>query len=102
MSELIKVPLTQAPLPEQIKAILRFVIHTVVGALLFSIVGVVAILLSYLTSFIEGSHVSPYILYGFQGLEIFLFAADIVCLVIFVVKETLIFCRQIWHPPEEA
>jgi hypothetical protein len=45
-----------------------------------------------------GAHISPYILYGVQGMEFFLFAADFVCLVAFVVKETLIFLRDICRP----
>jgi hypothetical protein len=73
----------------------HFVAHTVVGVVLFSIVGGVAVLLNQGTILIEGTGVSPYIVLAIRGLEFFLFAADLVCTVVFVAVETLILLRDV-------
>jgi hypothetical protein len=67
------------------------VLHTLVGVFLFSLVGGAAMIVNYFTVYIERSGVSPYILCGVQGLEFFLFAADFICMIVFIVKEVLIF-----------
>ena len=82
-----------------LKLAARFVLHTVVGALLFSMVGGVAVLLNYAVNLIQGSGVSPYMILAVQALEFFLFAVDFICLVVFVIKEAWILVREIVHPP---
>jgi hypothetical protein len=86
------------PIPLPIKHVIRFVLHTCTGILLFGMVGGAAVVLNYLTQLMEGARLSPYILYAVHGLEFFLFAADFICLVAFIVKETLIFLRKTCLP----
>lgn len=76
----------------------RFAFHTIVGIVLFSLVGGAAVLLNYFTNLIEHVGVSPYVIMAIQGLEFFLFAVDFLCLVVFVSEETWIFCREIVRP----
>ena len=52
-------------------------------------------LLNWGTDLLSTTTVSRYIIYAVQGLEFFLFAADFICLVVFVIKETWIFLREI-------
>jgi len=83
--------------PPQIRLVLKFVVHTVVGILLFSVAGTTAVCLNYLTGLIEETHVSPYILSGVQGLEFLLFAADFICLLVFLIRETIMFLVDVWR-----
>jgi hypothetical protein len=62
----------------------RFVLHTLAGVFLFSLVGGVAVLLNYGTVLIERSGVSPYATLAVRGLEGFLFVVDFLCIVVFV------------------
>jgi hypothetical protein len=78
----------------------RFVLHTIVGVLLFALVGAAAVALNYCAGWIAQADVSKYIVYAIQGLEIFLFSADFLCIIAFVIKETLIFLRDIIVPRE--
>jgi hypothetical protein len=73
----------------------RFALHTLVGVVMFAVVGGAAVFLNYFTNLIEQLGISPYIVVAIQGLEFFLFAVDFLCLVIFIVKETWVFCREI-------
>jgi hypothetical protein len=66
----------------------RFALHTLVGVVMFAVVGGAAVFLNYFTNLIEQLGISPYIVVAIQGLEFFLFAVDFLCLVIFIVKET--------------
>jgi hypothetical protein len=73
----------------------RFAFHTIVGIVLFSLVGGAAVSLNYFTNLIEQMGVSPHIITAIQGLGFFLFAVDFLCLVVFVGKEAWDFCRDI-------
>ena len=64
------------------------------GVVLFSLMGGAAVLLNYFTSLIERVGVSPHIIMTIQGLGYFLFAVDLLCLVVFVGKEAWDFCRD--------
>src|SRR5208283_988647 len=54
----------------------RFVLRTILGVLLFALVGVAAIILNYCAGLVAQFGVSKYIVYAIWGLEIFLFFAD--------------------------
>jgi len=73
----------------------RFVLHTLAGVFLFSLVGGVAVLLNYGTVLIEQSGVSPYAMLAVRGLEGFLFVVDFLCIVVFVGTETWTFIRDV-------
>ena len=59
----------------------RFVLHTVVGDVMFGVVGGATVLLNYCADLSAATSVSRYIVAAIQGLEFFLFAADFICLV---------------------
>jgi hypothetical protein len=73
----------------------RFASHTIAGVVLFTLVGVAAVLLNYFTNLIEQVGVSPYIIMAIQVLGLFLFAVDLLCLEVFISKEAWDFCRDI-------
>jgi hypothetical protein len=73
----------------------RFVLHTIVGVMLFALVGAAAIVLNYCAGWIAQAGVSTYVGAAIQVLEIFLFAADFLCIIVFVTKETFGFLHAI-------
>ena len=73
----------------------RFVLHTVAGVFLFSVIGGVAVLLNYATLQIERAGVSPNVMLAIRGLEAFLFIIDFLCIVVFVSAETWEFLRDV-------
>lgn len=75
--------------------------HTTVGVVMFGVIGGATVLLNDAARLIAGTGISPYIVLGVQGLEFFLFAADLVCVVAFVSMETWTFLRDIVRPDEE-
>lgn len=85
----------QIAISPQIRLVGRFASHTTVGIALFSLVGGAAVLLNYFTNLIERVGVSPHIIMAIEGQGYFLFAVDLLCLVVFVGKEAWDFCRDI-------
>jgi hypothetical protein len=76
----------------------RFVLHTLVGVALFSLIGGAAVLLHYLIGAIEYSRVSISVVRTLQLMELFLFASDMTCFAVFMMKETLTFIRGVLRP----
>jgi TRAP-type C4-dicarboxylate transport system permease small subunit len=81
--------------PPQVRLVLRFALHTIIGVALFLLIGGAAVFLNYCTIWIEGTGISPYVMYGVHGIEFLLFAIDVICFLVFVFKETWIFVRDI-------
>jgi hypothetical protein len=80
-----------------LRFVVKFVIHIIVGTILFALVALVAIFLHRFMDWVLGS--SPtveYISAGVEGVEVFLFAVDLICLIAFVVKETIVLLRGLW------
>jgi hypothetical protein len=73
----------------------RFVLHTLAGVFLFSLIGGVAVLLNYGTVLIERLGISWYAMLAVRGLETFLFVVDFLCIVVFVGAETWTFLRDV-------
>jgi hypothetical protein len=73
----------------------RFVLHTLAGVFLFSIVGGVVVLLSQGTILIERYGAPAYAMLAVRGLESFLFAIDFLCIMVFVTAETWTFLRDV-------
>jgi hypothetical protein len=74
----------------------RFVLHMVVGTLLFGAVAGFAIAIWTGTRWLENLGVPFYIYWATEGVAVLFFALDILCLVIFVIAETLKLLRLIW------
>lgn len=85
---------------DSIKFVVRFVVHIILGTILFAIVALVAIYLHEFMSWALGNGPQVgYITTAVEGVEILLFSADLICLVCFVVKETLVLLRELlWSP----
>ena len=63
----------------------RFGIQILTGASVFALIGAVAVGLNYAIKRLEDANfVSSIVLDGLQAVELVLFAADIICMVIFV------------------
>ena len=73
----------------------RFVLHTLAGAFLFSLIGGATALLNWGTLRLEHSGISPLVLLALRGLEAFLFSVDCLCLLVFVTAETWTFLRDV-------
>jgi len=89
----------QAPLPHQhqpggLPIVVRFGLQIITGTVVFGLIAGAAALLSYSIRVMEGLGVSKIILTGLRGVEFLLFAADILCVTIFVVVETITLIRS--------
>ena len=73
----------------------RMAIHTLVGTILFALIGGTAVLLHHVIVFIEYSGVSPIVISTLHGVELLLFASDTLTFVVFILLETYIFLRGI-------
>jgi hypothetical protein len=73
----------------------RFVLHTLAGVFLFSLVGGVVVLLSQGTVLIERFGAPAYAMLAVRGLESFLFAIDLLCIVVFITAEAWTFLRDV-------
>lgn len=82
---------------DSLKFVVKFVTHIVLGTILFALVALVAVFLHRFMDWLLGT--SPkvdYISTAVEGVEIFLFAVDLICLIAFIVKETLVLLRELW------
>ncbi len=83
---------------DSLKFVVKFVIHIVVGAALFAVVACAAIYLHKFMDYVlaDAGPRMEYISTAVEGVEILLFGADLICLVAFVVKESLVLLRVLW------
>ena len=80
---------------DALRAVSRFVIHTVVGTILFLLIGVAALALHQLVVFVETHGASAYVVAGLKAVELVLFSVDVCLLGLFLLKETAILVVQI-------
>jgi hypothetical protein len=73
----------------------RLAIHTLVGTILFVLIGGAAILLHHAIVFIEYSGVSQLVISTLHAVELLLFASDTLSFVVFIVIQTYVFLREI-------
>jgi hypothetical protein len=79
-----------------IKFVLRFATHIVLGGALFAFVAAMTILMHWVIDrILDGAGTMPYVRSAIEGVELFIFAADLVCVVAFVVKETWILLKSL-------
>ncbi len=79
-----------------IKFVLRFAMHIVLGGALFAFVAAMTILMHWVMDrILDGVGTMPYVRGLIEGVELFIFAADLVCVVAFVVKETWILLKSL-------
>ena len=84
-----------------IAAAFALMIHIVVGALLVAVLTAAAIGLNVGTQFCERHDLVPrFAVYGMYGLEMLVWAADVVCFVVFLLAEVWKFCVTVWNERE--
>jgi hypothetical protein len=80
-----------------IKFVVRFATHILLGSALFALVAAVAIALHRLMGLmLDGANTIEYISPAISGVQIFIFGADMICLIGFVAKETVLLPREMW------
>ena len=73
-----------------------FTLHSLIGIVLFIIVALCAAAVHWLTQWID---TPPLVTLVLTGLACLLFAIDVLCLVVFIIKECLVFIQDvIGHP----
>ena len=74
----------------------RFVAQMIFGTFLFAVVVGFAVLIWLVSQWLEKVGIPYYISVVIEGVAILFFALDILCLVIFVLAETLKLLRDMW------
>jgi len=81
---------------DALKFVLRFAVHIVLGCLIFALVAASTIGLHWvLNKILDGSPGFPYVREALESAELFIFAADLMCVAAFVVKETWLLLRSL-------
>ncbi len=80
-----------------IKFVVRYATHILLGSTLFALVGAAAIALHRLMGLmLDGVNTIEYRTPAISGVEIFIFGADMICLIGFATKETVVLLREMW------
>ncbi|MDQ2861041.1 MAG: hypothetical protein M3T55_10035 [Pseudomonadota bacterium] len=84
--------------PQSIAAALTLVIHIVVAVGLFAVITAAAVALNLVTKMCERGDLAPtWAIQGMRGLEILLWAGDVLCFVLLVLVEIRKFCITVWN-----
>jgi hypothetical protein len=84
-----------------IRAAAALTIQMVVGIFLFGVLAIAGVLLNLAIKFCQHGELAPqWAIYGMYGLEMFLWGADALCLVLFVLKEVGDFCVKLTSDSE--
>ena len=79
---------------EKLKIIAAFAAHILAALTMFCLVGLAALALHLVREFMAKHGVEPVVLYGMEGLELLLFACDLVATCIWAVKSTAHFIED--------
>ena len=85
-----------------LKLVWQFAFHTVAALALFAIVAGAAALLSLYTRFLGRMGMSPLILQAIHATEFFLFGIDLLCFVVYCVRETWLLLRRMFMKHADA
>ena len=83
-----------------LKLISAFAFHTVAGVLLFALIGGAAALLNMYTRLLEHAGMSELIVQAIHVTEYFLFAVDLFCLIVFIMREVWLLLREMLMLPQ--
>ena len=87
--------------PRSVAIAMGLVIQIVVAVVLFVAIGAAAVLLNLATNACEAAHLAPtWAIFGMRGLEMLLWAIDVTCCVLLIVREALDFCVRAWNRRE--
>jgi hypothetical protein len=80
---------------EAVKLVAKFVMHLIIGVLLFLVVGAVAVLLQHLGAVIGNYGAPEYVTLPMEALEMLLFGFDLLCAALFVVIQGILFIKDL-------
>lgn len=83
-----------------LRLISAFAVHTVAGVLLFALIGGAAALLNMYTRLLERAGMSELIIQAIHLTEYFLFAVDLFCFVVYILREVWLLLREMLMLPE--
>jgi hypothetical protein len=81
-----------------LKLVFGFAFHTITAAALFALVGAAAALLHYYTEALGQLHMAPPVLIAIKWTEYLLFALDLLCFLIYVLREAWVLIRAMLRP----
>ena len=82
--------------PSRLQSVVSLVIQIGVAVVLFLAIGLAAVLLNLATDFCEARQLAPdWAVWGMRALEVLLWMVDVVCCVLFVLREAFDFCRTV-------
>jgi hypothetical protein len=82
-------------IPKPLELPVLFILHILTGLILFAVVGLAAMAVHYVGQRLGGDGLSYYVISGVNFLSLFLFAADFICIVLFVGTQTGLFVKDI-------
>ena len=83
--------------PAEAAMAIRLGVQVVVATVMASVISLCALGLALLVKFMQAHDAPDWMVLGTLGLEIFLWAADVVCFVLFVTNEVIGFCVGLWR-----
>lgn len=83
-------------LTENLRLLFHFVVHILVGAIIFSVLAVAALALWELTEWMKNVHAPFELWIVCHGVADLLFFVDVICFVLFTLAEGLKLVREIW------
>ncbi|TPW03485.1 MAG: hypothetical protein FD125_1578 [bacterium] len=83
--------------PSETGRAIRLAIQVVIATLMATIISLCAFGLALLVDLLKAHKAPEWMITGTLGLEIFLWAADVVCFTLFVANEVIGFCVSLWR-----
>lgn len=84
--------------PKTTAAAIALVIQIATAVVLFGAITLAAIVLNLVTKYCETNRLTaPWVIQGMHGLEIVLWAADVVCFLLLILVEVRKFCVKVWN-----
>ena len=81
-----------------LRLVWRFAFHTIAATALFALVGAAAALLHYYTEALAQFHMPALVLEAIKWTEYLLFAIDLLCFIIYVLRETWLLIKSMLSP----
>ena len=78
-----------------LRVLSAFAFHIIVAVVLFALIGGAAALLGMYTRLLEHAGISPLIIQAIHWTEYVLFAADLVCFLVYIAREVWLLLRDI-------
>ena len=83
--------------PAETGSAIRLAIQVLIATLMATIISLCAFGLALLVDVLKAYHAPEWMITGTLGLEIFLWAADVVYFTLFVANEVIGFCVSLWR-----